>query len=50
MVAIEGGKKSSVGALYNEFPDRIADSLFIVALGYASAGRRSAGSARLLRR
>jgi len=35
MVAIEGGKKSSVGALYNEFPDRIADSLFIVALGYA---------------
>ena len=26
MVAIEGGKKSSVGALYNEFPDRIADS------------------------
>jgi hypothetical protein len=35
MVALEGGKKSSVGALYNEFPDRIADSLFIVALGYA---------------
>jgi len=35
MVAIEGGKKSPLGALYNEFPDRIADSLFIVALGYA---------------
>jgi phosphatidylglycerophosphate synthase len=35
MVAIEGGKKSAVGSLYNEFPDRIADSLFIVALGYA---------------
>jgi len=35
MVAIEGGKKSPVGALYNEFPDRIADSLLIVALGYA---------------
>jgi phosphatidylglycerophosphate synthase len=35
MVAIEGGKKSAVGALYNEFPDRIADSLLIVALGYA---------------
>jgi CDP-diacylglycerol--glycerol-3-phosphate 3-phosphatidyltransferase len=34
MVAIEGGKKSAVGALYNEFPDRIADSLLIVALGY----------------
>lgn len=35
MVAIEGGKQSNVGVLYNEVPDRIADSLFIVALGYA---------------
>lgn len=35
MVAIEGGRKSACGALYNELPDRIADSLFIVALGYA---------------
>lgn len=37
MVAIEGGKQSNVGVLYNEIPDRIADSLFIVALGYAVA-------------
>jgi phosphatidylglycerophosphate synthase len=35
MVAIEGGKKSKVGVLYNEVPDRIADSFFLVALGYA---------------
>lgn len=35
MVAIEGGKSTPTGALYNEMPDRIADSLFIVALGYA---------------
>ncbi len=35
MVAIEGGKRSPTGALYNELPDRTADSLFIVALGYA---------------
>lgn len=35
MVAIEGGKKSDVGMLYNEFPDRIADSLLIAGLGYA---------------
>jgi phosphatidylglycerophosphate synthase len=35
MVAIEGGKKSAVGSLYNEFPDRIADSVLLVALGYA---------------
>jgi len=34
MVAIEGGRKSKLGALYNEVPDRIADSLFLVALGY----------------
>lgn len=36
MVAIEGGKQSAVGTLYNEIPDRIADSLFIVALGFAA--------------
>ncbi|MDR6913273.1 phosphatidylglycerophosphate synthase [Pseudomonas sp. 3296] len=35
MVAIEGGKKSDIGSLYNEFPDRIADSLLIIGLGYA---------------
>src|SRR5690242_2539551 len=36
MVAVEGGKSSAVGALYNEFPDRIADTLFLVAAGYAA--------------
>ncbi len=35
MVAIEGKRQSPTGALYNEVPDRVADSLFIVALGYA---------------
>jgi phosphatidylglycerophosphate synthase len=35
MVAMEGGKKSAIGSLYNEFPDRIADSLLIAGLGYA---------------
>jgi CDP-diacylglycerol--glycerol-3-phosphate 3-phosphatidyltransferase len=34
MVAVEGGKKSPLGQIYNEFPDRIADSFLIVALGY----------------
>jgi phosphatidylglycerophosphate synthase len=37
MVAVEGGRGTPVGALYNEVPDRIADSLLLVAWGYASA-------------
>jgi phosphatidylglycerophosphate synthase len=35
MVAIEGKRQSATGALFNEIPDRVADSLFIVAVGYA---------------
>ena len=35
MVAVEGGKGSPLGRIYNEFPDRITDTLFIVAAGYA---------------
>lgn len=36
LVAVEGGKSSPVGALYNEFPDRLADSIILVSLGYAA--------------
>lgn len=36
MVAVEGGKKTANGAIFNEFPDRVADSLFLIALGYAA--------------
>ena len=36
MVAIEGGKKSAVGALYNEVPDRIADAVWLIAAGYCN--------------
>ncbi len=42
MVAVEGGRSTPTGALYNEVPDRVADSLLLVALGYA-AGAPSAG-------
>lgn len=35
MVAVEGGKGSVTGRIYNEFPDRLTDTLSIVALGYA---------------
>lgn len=37
MVAVEYGKATALGAVYNEFPDRIADSLLLVAAGYAVA-------------
>ena len=36
MVAVEGGKGTPAGALFNEIPDRLADSLFLVALGYVA--------------
>jgi len=48
MVAVEGGKQSTLGALYNEFPDRIADSLLLVAAGYACGAPAWGWSAALL--
>jgi phosphatidylglycerophosphate synthase len=35
MVAIEGGRKSITGEIFNDLPDRIADPLILVAAGYA---------------
>jgi phosphatidylglycerophosphate synthase len=35
MVAVEGGKGGKTGAFFNEAPDRLADVLFLVPLGYA---------------
>ncbi|WP_159948721.1 CDP-alcohol phosphatidyltransferase family protein [Rhizobium sp. 18065] len=34
MVAIEGGKREPDGPFWNEFPDRVADLLIFVGLGY----------------
>lgn len=42
MVAVEGGKGSATGPLYNEAPDRIEDTVLLVAAGYA-AGYEWAG-------
>ena len=36
MVAVEYNKATPLGPVYNEFPDRIADSLLLVAAGYAA--------------
>jgi phosphatidylglycerophosphate synthase len=35
MVAIEGGKKTKSGDIFNDLPDRISDPLIIVPTGYA---------------
>lgn len=35
MVAVEGAWKTPTGELFNELPDRVSDTLFYVALGYA---------------
>lgn len=35
MVAVEGGKSTKSGELFNDIPDRIADPLIIVAVGYS---------------
>jgi phosphatidylglycerophosphate synthase len=36
LMAVEEGKKTPLGALFNEMPDRAADVLFLAAAGYAA--------------
>jgi phosphatidylglycerophosphate synthase len=36
LVAVEGGRGGPTGAIWNEFPDRIEDSLLLIAAGYAA--------------
>lgn len=38
MVAMEGGKATPSGGVYNELPDRLSDVLLLVAAGYAAGG------------
>ncbi|MFH1301918.1 MAG: CDP-alcohol phosphatidyltransferase family protein [Planctomycetota bacterium] len=35
MVAVEGGKSTKSGELFNDIPDRVADPLILVSAGYA---------------
>src|SRR5882672_12505083 len=35
MVAIEGGRRSAAGEIYNELPDRVSDALILLAAGYS---------------
>lgn len=48
MVAVEGGRASATGPLYNEVPDRISDPILLVAAGYAIASSPTAGWAAAL--
>jgi phosphatidylglycerophosphate synthase len=38
MVAIEGGRASPVGELFNEVPDRVSDAATLIGAGYAACG------------
>ncbi len=38
MIAVEGGLRSPMGDLFNEVPDRISDSIILIAAGYALSG------------
>ncbi|MEX0652793.1 MAG: CDP-alcohol phosphatidyltransferase family protein [Phycisphaeraceae bacterium] len=38
MIAVETGKASAVGELYNDVPDRVSDVAMLVGLGYAAGG------------
>ncbi len=38
LVAVEHGKASPEGLLYNEAPDRVSDSLLLIGAGYAHGG------------
>jgi phosphatidylglycerophosphate synthase len=40
MVAVEGGRKTKSGEIFNDLPDRIADALLLIGAGYA-AGRQA---------
>ncbi|HVW39490.1 MAG TPA: hypothetical protein VHB99_19365 [Pirellulales bacterium] len=43
MVAIESGRASPVGELFNEVPDRVSDAAIFIGLGYAAGGNPALG-------
>jgi phosphatidylglycerophosphate synthase len=43
MVAIEAGRASPVGELFNEVPDRVSDAAVLIGLGYAVGGNPALG-------
>ena len=45
MVAVEWGRASPVGLLYNEAPDRLSDTALLIGIGYAQGGNVELGLA-----
>ncbi|MCC6493380.1 MAG: CDP-alcohol phosphatidyltransferase family protein [Pirellulales bacterium] len=45
LVAVEGGRGSPVGDLYNEVPDRVADTAILLGAGYAAGSSPALGAA-----
>ena len=43
MVAIESGKTSALGELFNEAPDRVSDTAILVGAGFATGGSPTLG-------
>lgn len=43
MVAVEWGRSSAVGALYNEIPDRLSDLVILLGAGYSAGGHQALG-------
>ena len=43
MVAVECGKASPVGELFNEVPDRVSDAAMLIGAGYAAGGSPALG-------
>ncbi len=43
MVAVETGRASRLGELFNEVPDRVSDTAVFVGLGYAAGGNATLG-------
>jgi phosphatidylglycerophosphate synthase len=39
MVAVEGGRKTKSGEVFNELPDRVADAFVLIGCGYAATVR-----------
>jgi phosphatidylglycerophosphate synthase len=48
LIAVEGGKRTKLGELFNEMPDRVSDTLLLVSAGYCSGSPEFGWVAALL--